>query len=436
MTALALPLTIADLVREHDEKVAGVREAIATFEAAHLVMRSATVVNGAYVDQVVGRCDIHEGAAVRNLRASGWRAAMDRLDIKRRATAADWRRIQASMSSPPPFTLDNVKATFRDYLERPRFHTLRGLAEAFCSLDNAYKSHSKVRIGVAGLPKRVILTNWDSWTGGYGRDRFVDLANALAAYQELPALEWAEIGWIQDRVRALQEAPLTARDHSEGVTAEPFRSPDRGMTLRPFRNGNVHVLFDAGALLDINRALAEFYGEVLPDVDDRAASEITAVARDLQFYWSPPSVVAAAIDFAGLRSCALVLEPSAGDGRIIAGLLANGHQVRGFEVDPARAAACRAAGMAVTTANFLEQPVEPIFDAVVMNPPFYGRHYAKHVRHALRFLRSGGVLVAILPATARYDHGELDGEWRDLPVASFADAGTNVPTTMLRVRVQ
>jgi hypothetical protein len=76
-----------------------------------------------------------------------------------------------------------------------------------------------------------------------------------------------------------------------------------------------------------------------------------------------------------------------------------------------------------------------------MNPPFYGRHYAKHVRHAFKFLKPGGTLKAILPATARYDHGELDdmipksrwgdSAWRDLPVGSFSESGTNVNTTIL-----
>ena len=99
-------------------------------------------------------------------------------------------------------------------------------------------------------------------------------------------------------------------------------------------------------------------------------------------------------------------------------------------------------GHAVLTANFLDHPPTPEFDAVVMNPPFYGKHYAKHVRHALKFLKPGGTLVAILPASARYDHNELADlvtrtreQWRDLPVASFAEAGTNVPTTMLRIFV-
>ena len=113
---------------------------------------------------------------------------------------------------------------------------------------------------------------------------------------------------------------------------------------------------------------------------------------------------------------------------------ARGHRVFGIEYHAGRAAEARAKGHNVLTANFLEYPSTADFDLVVMNPPFYGRHYVKHVRHALTFLKPGGTLVSILPATAHYDHGELEGEWRDLPVGSFSEAGTNVPTGMLKIR--
>ena len=69
-----------------------------------------------------------------------------------------------------------------------------------------------------------------------------------------------------------------------------------------------------------------------------------------------------------------------------------------------------------------------------MNPPFYGKHYAKHVEHAFKFLKPGGTLTAILPATARYDHGLLEGKWDDLPVGSFSESGTNINTTVLTMR--
>ncbi len=82
-------------------------------------------------------------------------------------------------------------------------------------------------------------------------------------------------------------------------------------------------------------------------------------------------------------------------------------------------------------ANFLETVPTGDYDRVIMNPPFYGRHYAKHVDHAMKFLKPGGTLTAVLPITARYDHGLLDGRWNDLPVGSFSESGTNINTTVL-----
>ena len=41
------------------------------------------------------------------------------------------------------------------------------------------------------------------------------------------------------------------------------------------------------------------------------------------------------------------------------------------------------------------------------------------------------MLTAILPATARYDHGLLSGSWEDLPVGAFSESGTNVNTMVV-----
>mgnify|MGYP005992095879 CR=1 FL=1 len=83
---------------------------------------------------------------------------------------------------------------------------------------------------------------------------------------------------------------------------EQFQTVDRGMMIRKFANGNAHVFFSKWTLLDINRALAEFYGEVLPDAEDNDVPIYagTAVAKDLQFHWSPSAVVATALDYAGI----------------------------------------------------------------------------------------------------------------------------------------
>lgn len=443
--ALALQSTVADLVAEYDAKDAAIEDAIRAFDSAFNAIGMAATIQGTYAESIGSKPFMHASSLRKNLLKSGWKAIYNRLQIDRLASAKDKQLFDRTIADPPPLTIENARATFGDYFERPRFHILRGLAEVFADLDPAYKSHSKVRIGVKGLPKRIILQGWGH--SGWSRDKFKDICNALAAYQGKQPIEWAEIREIDALHKSGHDAVLNGwalmRYVSGGEDQEYF-TPDRGITVRGFANGNAHVFFDKWTLLDINRALAEFYGEVLPDAEQEGVkpSTSTAVAKDLQFYWTPPAVVDAALEFAsvwakqhysGERPALRVLEPSCGDGRILDAVAERGYRAMGFEYHPDRAAQARRKGHSVVTANFLDQVPQPVFDRVVMNPPFYGRHYVKHVRHALKFLKPGGTLVSILPSTARYDHDELKGEWRDLPVASFAEAGTNVPTSMLRI---
>lgn len=450
-TAPALPVTVADIIEEYERKRDAIPQAIAALNDACTALKTAATVRGAFVDRVIEEPRPHETHLRDVLLKSGWQAVQDRLNVAAVMTAKDKDELKRAMAKPPELNMETVKATFGDYLIRPRFHILRGLAEAFTQLDPAYKSHSKVRLGVRGLPKRVILNYWGDYASGHGRNRFVDMANALAAYQGKPQIEWKEMQAIGYAHGAGEDAVLDGRAYADPRPSyrkepETIKTVDRGLIVRKFQNGNAHVFFDKWALFDINKALAEFYGEVLPDAEPENAKPQASreVAKDLQFYPSPPAVVAAALDFAGIEKLDQwsrragvtrysVLEPSCGDGRMMDEIKARGSDVLGVEYDPERAAICRAKGHGVVTGNFLMAAPKPEFDRVVMNPPFYGRHYIKHVRHALEFLKPGGVLVAVLPATAHYDHGELKGEWRDLPVASFADVGTNIPTGLLKI---
>lgn len=419
MTELpALPTTIPDIVEEYERKCASVERAIASYEDAFSALGMACTVQGTFVEPVGSKSYLYPDSLRANLLKSGWRAVYTRLQIDRLASADDKKKFDRAMASPPPLTVENVRATFGDYFIRPRFHILRGLAEVFSQLDPAFKSHQRVAIGVKGLPKRIILSGWGEYSCGYAQDKFRDMVNALAAVRGQPMFDHAELRDVCD----------AHRNGEDGVLKE------RGLTVRKFQNGNVHVFFDKWALLDINRALGEFYGDVLPDAAEKDAAPSTAVAKDLQFYWTPEHVVEALLDFGYIKGGQRVLEPSCGEGHILDGLRARGCSTLGIEYHAKRAAEAKAKGHAVAVGNFLEQPPVDEFDAVVMNPPFYGRHYAQHVRHAYKFLRPGGCLVSVLPASARYDHKELAGDWQDLPVASFRDAGTNIPTVMLRMR--
>jgi SAM-dependent methyltransferase len=176
---------------------------------------------------------------------------------------------------------------------------------------------------------------------------------------------------------------------------------------------------------------------VLPDCSEEKPEQQrhgTQVSKDLQYYPTPVAVVERVLHDVYIREWEKVLEPSCGCGRFLDALRKTGATVMGIEVDPGRAAQARAKGHRVMIGNFLETVPTGDYDYVIQNPPFFGRHYAKHVNHGLKFLKPGGTLKAILPITARYDHGLLDGQWQDLPVGSFSESGTNINTTVLTIR--
>lgn len=450
MNAIATQRTVIDLIDEYDEKNANIEHVIGDFQNAFTKLKMGACVQGKYVGSVTRHEPfIYAEELRKNLLKSGWQAIYDRLQIDRLATAKDKKLFERELADPQPLTFDNAKATFGDYLLRPRFHVLRGLAETFAELDPAFKSHSKVKIGVKGLPKRVIINNVGSW-GSYGRDKLRDMINALAVCQGEMLLDHNEFSKL-DKLQGIMGhiAGEVAFDGTHYVTVKDgleIPAPNRGITVRKYQNGNAHVIFDESALLWINRALAEFYGDVLPDAEDEDAKPqvSTAVSKDLQFYPTPLAVVEDILDAVGIHRpkdysrgeipAYRVLEPSCGDGRILDEIKARGSRGFGIEVHQGRAAAARAKGHSVLTGNFLDQPAREDFDFVVMNPPFSGRHYLKHIRHAVKFLKPGGTLVSVLPASAWYDHKELDGRWTDLPVASFSESGTNIPTGYIRMR--
>lgn len=431
--APALQRSLSDVVAEYDAKHAAISAALATFAAAGSTLEMAGTIGGTYGRTSIGIGSVWESTLAESLLKSAWWHIYDGLNIARIASAEDKRRFDQAMTKPAPFTLDNIRATFGAYIKNPRGNILRGLAEVFCSLDQAYKSHGKVKIGVAGLPKRIILSSVGGY-GSWGRDRLQNVLNALAAYQGRPLVTHQEIEALLSDECALLETRTIVKPRRYG---DPDLYPviARGVRLKRFANGNGHLIFEPATLRDINRALAEYYGDVLPDTTDEKPAQrqaSTAVAKDLQYYPTPVALAESVVDeLYGIKG-ARVLEPQCGCGRIMIALRKAGANVSGIEVDPRRVAEACAKGLHVLLANFLETVPTPIYDHVVMNPPFYGRHYIKHVEHARKFLKPDGKLTAILPASARYDHGAFpDGKWSDLPVGSFAESGTNVNTTIL-----
>lgn len=424
----ALQRSLSDVVAEYEHKRAGIGAAHAAFNAAGDDLKMAATIGGTWGDERIDTGNIYERTLTDSLLKSAWRHVYDGLNIERIASVSDKRRFKMAMEKPAPFTLDNIRATFGRFVADPRGNILRGLAEVFCGLDQTYKSHDKVRIGVKGLPKRIIISSVTDY--GWGREKITNVLNALAAYQGKPLVTHQEIAALLKDGDAL----LETGEKPYGYRDEPVQIVARGIRLKRFQNGNGHLFFEPGTLRDINMALAEYYGDVLPDAAGEKPTQkqaSTAVSKDLQYYPTPAAVVDSVLDeLYGLKG-QKVLEPSCGCGRFLDGLRKRGAKAFGIEYDASRAMQAKAKGHPVIVANFLETAPTPDYDRVVMNPPFYGKHYAKHVNHALKFLKPGGTLTAILPATARYDHDLLDGKWSDLPVGSFSESGTNINTTVL-----
>lgn len=413
--ALALPRRISDTVAEYEEKRAALPAALLSFEQRSKDLMTACTVSGTFGRERIDTGSVYDRTLAKNLLVSAWLNIYEGLNIERVASAKDKALFSQSLADPAPFTLENIKASFGQYILNPRANILRGLAEMFADLDPAYKSHEKVKIGVAGLPKRIILGNVGGY--GWGRDRLQNTLNALAVVMSRPMIGYHETDTL------LKDGESLKNSHD--------------IWLKTFANGNGHLFFGRVALREINLALAEYYGDVLADVQEEEATKRpgTAISKDLQYYPTPEEVVKRVVRDLYLKD-QLVLEPSCGCGRFLDGLREAGARVYGIEYDASRAAICKSKGHAVHVGNFLEAAPQAKFDKVVMNPPFYGKHYAKHVEHALKFLKPGGILTAILPVTARYDHGLLDGyrpRWQDLPVGSFSESGTNINTTIMTI---
>lgn len=156
---------------------------------------------------------------------------------------------------------------------------------------------------------------------------------------------------------------------------------------------------------------------------------------------TPPELAARVAEAADIRQGLSVLEPSAGTGNLVRAALDKGASVMvAVEVSHGVAESLRgrfvADSVSIQCRDFLSMEPEtpPQFDRVVMNPPFENAADIKHVQHAIRFLKPGGRLVAIVAAGPRQRAAFADDPdcvWEDLPEGSFVQSGTNVRTALV-----
>lgn len=184
----------------------------------------------------------------------------------------------------------------------------------------------------------------------------------------------------------------------------------------------------------INRHRYAFDYNPLEVVKEIVASGCIPDQKAHQFYPTPESLARIAVEFAEIGEQHACLEPSAGTGGL-ADLMPK-DRTRCVEVSPLHCTVLESKGHTVEQADFIAwaESCESAFDRIVMNPPFSEGRWKAHTESALRLLSPGGVLVAILPASAKnsYQPEGVDHDYSRVYENEFA--GTSVSVVMLKAR--
>ena len=168
--------------------------------------------------------------------------------------------------------------------------------------------------------------------------------------------------------------------------------------------------------------------------------------KQYDFFWTPKEFAERLVRESGLQPGMLVLEPSAGDGAIAdaAAEIVGKNKVICYEILPENVAKLRAKGYAVFEGDFLESNPSPIFDRVLMNPPFGNQADMRHVEHASKWMNKDGFLCAIVSTSYTSRRSDVADKFRDfmetagsvvenIEAGVFKDSGTNVSTVMISI---
>jgi 16S rRNA G966 N2-methylase RsmD len=132
-----------------------------------------------------------------------------------------------------------------------------------------------------------------------------------------------------------------------------------------------------------------------------------------------------------------VLEPSAGDGRVIDECYKQGASlVQGFDITDIDCKE-RVPTNEVIIQDFLTvQPVEQ-YDVILGNPPYSKNNWRKHTYHAYKFLKSGGKLVFVLPTTPHPEFynwlSDKDYVVHEVKEGAFKEEGTMISVCILEL---
>lgn len=197
------------------------------------------------------------------------------------------------------------------------------------------------------------------------------------------------------------------------------------------------------------RLKAHIFPETIEEAIDNVilTGEVIDLKKELQFFETPPELAEKLVRMAEIQPGAFCLEPSAGKGNIAEALAkeVDKTQIVCYDICEEFAQILRKKNFRAYHWDFMERSLEPIYERVVMNPPFTKQQDIDHVLHALTFLCKGGILVSVMSAGVMYRTNKKTKEFWDivykqkkyeveeLPEDSFKSSGTKVNTVVLKI---
>lgn len=160
-----------------------------------------------------------------------------------------------------------------------------------------------------------------------------------------------------------------------------------------------------------------------------------------QLFQTPEPIAQKLVDLLDPAPGAIILEPSAGLGRILDALKPR-RPSKVFAVDIAPECTRELYKqdrdrVVIKQRDFLTLDPSEIgqVDYVAMNPPFHLRADIKHTLHALKFLRPGGRLAGVCMLTYHREEQlkPLCKEWYDLEPGTFKESNTNISAVLFTI---
>lgn len=278
-------------------------------------------------------------------------------------------------------------------------------------MDKIETQTSSLQSKVDALSRTRLTNTWKRQQEQRNRDRQIDryrlqmqvlqYLGETAGYGELTPLEKnLLVSAFHEDMRRRMECKQQYAEHNRPYKLD-FPDWDVAQTKRLLKAG----ITDAAQL---EAALKEYEwlvekAVIPPNPHTARIRDLTFKARlrqsgDIQF--TPALLVEKILAFANLNEGSWVLEPEAGIGYIADEVKKVTPHVDCCEISQDFRELLELKGHHLVGRNFLELEQRPVYDAVLMNPPFSEEY--DHIRHAYGFLKLGGVLVSVCSNRVAY----------------------------------